>query len=76
VALLSGYVPEGQLLSGLIIYTALSYWLPLIVGAIFAGRQLWEGIACYGENKKMRTRETTETPRPTAAALVRSYNGE
>ena len=76
VALLSGYVPEGQLLSGLIIYTALSYWLPLIVGAFFAGRQLWEGIARYGENKRMRTRETTETPRPTAAALVRPYNGE
>jgi glycosyltransferase 2 family protein len=48
-ALLSGYVPEGQLLSGLIVHTALSHWLPLIVGAFVAGRQLWQGIFRRGE---------------------------
>ena len=42
--LLSGYVPEGQLLGGLIVYTALSHWLPLIASAFFAGRELWRGI--------------------------------
>ncbi len=42
--LLSGYVPEGQLLSGLIVHTALSHWLPLAAGAFFAGHQLWRGI--------------------------------
>jgi uncharacterized protein (TIRG00374 family) len=51
-ALLSGYVPEGKLLSGLIVYTALSHWLPLIVGAFFAGRQLWPGIVRHGEGRK------------------------
>lgn len=40
-ALLSGYVPEGQLLSGLIVYTAFSHWLPLIAGSFFAGHELW-----------------------------------
>jgi uncharacterized protein (TIRG00374 family) len=43
VALLSGYVPEGQLLSALIVYTALSHWLPLIASAFFAGHELWRG---------------------------------
>jgi uncharacterized protein (TIRG00374 family) len=43
-ALLSGYVQEGQLLSGLIVYTALSHWLPLIASAFFAGHELWRGI--------------------------------
>jgi uncharacterized protein (TIRG00374 family) len=42
-ALLSGYVPEGQLLSGLIVHTALSHWLPLIAGSFFAGHELWRG---------------------------------
>jgi glycosyltransferase 2 family protein len=51
VALLSGYVPEGKLLSGLIVYTALSHWLPLIAGAFFAGRQLWQGITRPGEGR-------------------------
>ena len=43
-ALLSGYVQGGQLLSGLIVYTALSYWLPLIASAFFVGHELWRGI--------------------------------
>jgi glycosyltransferase 2 family protein len=50
-ALLSGYVQGGQLLSGLIVYTALSYWLPLIAGAFFAGHELWRGIFCGGRGK-------------------------
>jgi glycosyltransferase 2 family protein len=55
-ALLSGYVPEGQLLGGLIIYTFLSHWLPLIAGALFAGRQLWHGIVRYGGGRKATDR--------------------
>jgi uncharacterized protein (TIRG00374 family) len=51
-ALLSGYVPEEKLLSGLIVYTGLSHWLPLIVGAFFAGRQLWQGIARHDGGQK------------------------
>ncbi len=49
--LLSGYVPEGQLLGGLIVYTALSHWLPLIASAFFAGRELWRGIFRGGGRK-------------------------
>ena len=48
-ALLSGYVPEGQLLSGLVLYTALSHWLPLIASALFAGNELWWGITRGGK---------------------------
>jgi glycosyltransferase 2 family protein len=43
-ALLSGYVPEGQLLSGLVVYTALSHWLPLIASAFFTSHELRRGI--------------------------------
>ena len=42
--LLSGHVPEGQLLGGLIVYAALSHWLPLIASAFFAGHELWRGM--------------------------------
>jgi uncharacterized membrane protein YbhN (UPF0104 family) len=42
--LLSGHVPEGQLLGGLIVYAALSHWLPLIARAFFAGHESWRGI--------------------------------
>jgi hypothetical protein len=35
-------VPEGQLLSGTIVYTGLTHYLPVIVGAFFFGRQLWK----------------------------------
>jgi uncharacterized protein (TIRG00374 family) len=42
--LLSAYAPEEQLLSGVIVYTCLTYCLPVIVGALFAGRQLFQGI--------------------------------
>jgi glycosyltransferase 2 family protein len=62
MALLSGYVPEGQLLSGLIIYTVMSHWLPLIASAFFAGHELWRGIFC-GEGRKAAVREGhAETP--------------
>ena len=40
-ALLTAYVPEEQLLSGTIVYTGLAYCLPVVVGAFFAGHQLW-----------------------------------
>ncbi len=42
--LLSGHVPEGQLLGGLIVYAALSHWLPLIASSFFAGHELWRGM--------------------------------
>lgn len=50
-ALLSGYVPEGQLLSGLIVYTASSHWLPLIASAFFAGHESWRGFLRGGGRK-------------------------
>jgi uncharacterized protein (TIRG00374 family) len=52
VALLSGYVPEGQLLSGLIVYTGLTHWLPVTVAAFFVGHQLWPGIVRQGSGRK------------------------
>jgi hypothetical protein len=42
--LLSGHVPEGQLLGGLIVYAALSHWLPLVASAFFAGHEVWRGM--------------------------------
>jgi glycosyltransferase 2 family protein len=62
MALLSGYVPEEQLLSGLIVYTVMSHWLPLMVAAFFAGHELWRGIFC-GRGRKAADREGhAETP--------------
>jgi glycosyltransferase 2 family protein len=55
-ALLSGYVQEGQLLSGLIVHTALSHWLPLIASAFFAGHELWRGIFRRGRGRKAADR--------------------
>jgi uncharacterized protein (TIRG00374 family) len=43
-ALLSSHVPEGQLLSGIVVYTILTYYLPVSAGALLAGRQLWQEI--------------------------------
>jgi len=43
-SLLSGYVPEGQLLGGLVVYAALSHWLPLVASAFFAAHESWRGI--------------------------------
>jgi uncharacterized protein (TIRG00374 family) len=42
VALMPAYVPEGQLLSAIIVYAGLTHYLPVIVGAFFVGRQLWQ----------------------------------
>jgi hypothetical protein len=78
VALLSGYVPEGQLLSGLVLYTALSHWLPLIASAFFAGHELWRGIF-RGGGRKAAVREghaETPIPSPTVVVPAWSYNGE
>jgi glycosyltransferase 2 family protein len=52
-ALLSGYVPEGQLLSGLIVYTALSHWLPLIASAFFATHELRRGLFRHRGGRKV-----------------------
>ena len=56
-ALLSGYVPEGQLLSGLVVHTALSHWLPLIAGAFFVGHELRRGIFRRTGGRKIVERE-------------------
>src|SRR5215211_277381 len=56
-ALLSGYVPEGQLLSGLVVHTALSHWLPLIASAFFAGHELRRGIFRRRGARKVVERE-------------------
>jgi glycosyltransferase 2 family protein len=61
-ALLSGYVPEGQLLSGLIVYTGLSHWLPLIASAFFAGHELWRETFRGGEREGADWEGHTETP--------------
>jgi uncharacterized protein (TIRG00374 family) len=77
-ALLSSYVPEGQLLGGLIVYTALSHWLPLIASAFFAGHELWRGIF-RGGGRKAAVREghaETPIPSPTVVVPAWSYNGE
>jgi uncharacterized protein (TIRG00374 family) len=67
-ALLSGYVPEGQLLSGLIVHTALSHWLPLIASAFFAGHELWRGFFHRGGGRNAADREGyAQTPAPSLA---------
>jgi len=57
VVLLSGYVPEGQLLSGLIVYTGLTHWLPLIASAYFAGHEFWREIFRRSKGRKAAGRE-------------------
>jgi hypothetical protein len=56
-ALLSGYVPEGQLLSGLVVHTALSHWLPLIASGFFAGHELRRGRFRRKGGRKVVERE-------------------
>jgi glycosyltransferase 2 family protein len=66
-ALLSAHVPEGQLLSGIVVYTGLTYYLPVVVGASFAGRQLWREVFRRGEGRKAALRRghpATSTPAP------------
>ena len=50
-ALLTTYVPAEQLLSGIIIYAGLAHYLPIIVGAFFAGRQVWQGSPVVASNR-------------------------
>jgi uncharacterized protein (TIRG00374 family) len=69
-ALLSGYVAEGQLLSGLIVYTALSHWLPLIVSAFFAAHESWRGIFRGGERRAAGREEDR------AAVIARASSDE
>jgi uncharacterized protein (TIRG00374 family) len=66
-ALLTGYVPEGQLVSGLIVYTALSHWLPLIASAFFAGYELRREILSSRnqEPEGTRTWQPGEASSPT-----------
>ena len=66
-ALLLGYVPEGKLLSGLIVYTGLTHWLPLITSAFFAGHELWRGIFRGGARKAADWEGHAETPVPSPA---------
>ncbi len=71
-ALLSGYVPEGKLLGGLIIYTALSHWLPLIAGAFFCGRQLWQEMVRHDEGQKATDRGRYAEARVSARRRTRA----
>jgi glycosyltransferase 2 family protein len=67
LALLSGHVPEGQLLSGLIIYTVMSHWLPLMVAGVFAGHELWRGIIYHRGRKEAEREGRAEMPAPSSA---------
>jgi glycosyltransferase 2 family protein len=51
-ALMTTYVPGEQLLSGTIVYTCLAHYLPVLVGAFFAGRQLWQGSAAMTSGRQ------------------------
>ncbi len=65
--LLATYVPEGQLLSGLIVYIALSHWLPVTVAAFFAGHELSRGVfggGGYAEATTQVLAADTHTPVP------------
>ena len=75
-ALLTAYVPEEQLLSGTIIYTGLAHYLPVIVGAFYAGRQLWQRPTAMAGNthkavESLCLRPEHADPRTVS---VRSYN--
>lgn len=39
---LAAYTTHGELVSGVVIYAGLTHYLPTIVGAFYAGRQLWQ----------------------------------
>ena len=67
MALLSGHVPEGRLLGGLVVYSVISHWLPLMVAAVFAGHELWRGIIRGGGRKAAQRGGPAEAPVPSPA---------
>jgi hypothetical protein len=67
MALLSGHVPEGRLLGGLVVYSIMSHWLPLTVAAVFAGYELWRGIIRGGGRKDAPRGGHAEAPAPSPA---------
>ena len=76
--LLSAHVQEAHLTSGIVVYTGLMYCLPLAVGALFVGWQLWREIFLRGNTWKVADqRGYGEAPplRRHAAVPARSYNG-
>jgi glycosyltransferase 2 family protein len=73
-ALLSAHVPEGQLLSGIVVYSGLTYYLPVVVGALFAGSQLWLQLFPL-KGGRPHIGERGPRRRPTVVP-VRSYNGD
>ena len=73
-ALLSAHVPEGQLLSGIVVYSGLTYYLPVVVGALFAGRQLWLQVFPF-KGGRPHIGERGLRRRPTVVP-ARSYNGD
>jgi uncharacterized membrane protein YbhN (UPF0104 family) len=73
-ALLSAHVPEGQLLSGIVVYSGLTYYLPVVVGALFAGRQLWlQAFPSKGGRPHIGERALRRRP---TVVPARSYNGD
>jgi uncharacterized protein (TIRG00374 family) len=72
-ALLSAHVPEGQLLSGIVVYSGLTYYLPVVVGALFAGSQLW--LRRFSLKGRPHIGERGSRRRPTVVP-ARSYNGD
>jgi uncharacterized membrane protein YbhN (UPF0104 family) len=67
-ALLSAHVPEAQLAGGIVVYTGLTYCLPVAVGALFAGRQLWRETFLRGKTWKVADqRGCGEAPTPVPA---------
>jgi glycosyltransferase 2 family protein len=64
--LLSAHVPDGQLANGIAVYTGLTYFLPVGVGALFAGRQLWSEIAA---RRRGSAESVASARRRTRAAL-------
>lgn len=44
-ALLTAYVPDNQLLNGVVIWRGLTHYLPVLAGALFASRYVWQSIS-------------------------------
>ena len=65
-ALLSAHVPEGQLLSGIVVYSGLTYYLPVVVGALFAG-------SSCGCRSSLRRAEGRTSGSAGCGAVPRSY---